>query len=288
MHLSVRGIRIPSELAHVVAMAPLLSFASMHLSKATDAADVYVLTLTHSPDGKGNFENRFNRTFTEDFHAALDFLEAETSGPAALVVTSQGKFFSNGLDLDFMMNPANAKEAPSIPAGLHGLLGRLIVFGVPTVAAINGHAFAGGFMLAQSCDYRVCNSERGFLCMNEAELGMPLSTAMNALLRDKLPGNTMRDTMLHARRWTASDALKAGIVDSTAPPNDLLKRGIAIAAQHAPRGANRKVYSQLKTMMWLDAALALTKGGTVDGMMAQAKDLAATLAQTSGHAMSKL
>ena len=63
---------------------------------------------------------------------------------------------------------------------------------MPTVAALPGHAFAGGFMLALACDYRVMNNRRGYCCLNEAEIGLPLTIGMTALVMAKLPGVALR------------------------------------------------------------------------------------------------
>ena len=106
----------------------VFSSKAMTLTQQEDGS-VFVLNMTHSPDGKGNYENRFNPEFVSAFNAALDFIESDTTGAAALVVCSAGKFFSNGLDLAAMKDFGAA-----IPAGLHQLLGRLLDFGCPTVA----------------------------------------------------------------------------------------------------------------------------------------------------------
>jgi enoyl-CoA hydratase/carnithine racemase len=113
--------------------------------------------------------------------------------------------------------------------------------------------------------------------MNEVELQMPLSTAMNALLKDKLSGVVFRDTILHARRWKGPEAVAAGFCDACAPAAQVLGQAIELAKLHAKRGVNQKVYSRLKTMMWLDAKTALTKGGTVEGMSEQMLELRARL-----------
>ena len=73
-------------------MASLYASESMEL---TYDAPVFILTMTHTPDGKGSFENRFNPTFVDNFHKCLDVVLERADGPAALVITSKGKFFSN-------------------------------------------------------------------------------------------------------------------------------------------------------------------------------------------------
>jgi enoyl-CoA hydratase/carnithine racemase len=103
-------------------------------------------------------------------HAALDTVDA-VEGPAALVTTGEGKFFSNGLDLDWLMGGGEGTEG--FIDEVHRLLGRVLGFGAATVAAVNGHAFAGGGMLAVAHDYVVMREDRGFWCLPEVDLGLP-------------------------------------------------------------------------------------------------------------------
>ena len=127
------------------------------------------------------------------------------------------------------------------------ILSRLLTFGLPTVAAINGHAFAGGFLLSLACDHRVMRTERGFLCMNEIDIGFALTPGMNALLDAKLPKHVMRDTVLQGRRWTAEEAVAQGFVDAVEAVEGLPAAAAAVAASHAPKGANSALVGARKT-----------------------------------------
>lgn len=100
-----------------------------------------------------------------------------------------------------------------------------IRYPMPTVALMNGHAFAGGLMLATSQDYRLAPSPRGFLCLNELVFGAPLKPAMSALFRVKYSHATYRSLVLEAKRFTGEDAVAAGIADDIAPKglDDLLR-----------------------------------------------------------------
>src|SRR5271170_1247900 len=85
---------------------------------------------------------------------------------------------------------------------------------MPTVALVNGHAFAGGLMLAMYHDYRIFNPSRGFLCLNELDFGVPLKPAMSSIFRQKIPYPAVyRSLVLEAKRFGAKDALEGGIVD---------------------------------------------------------------------------
>ena len=101
-------------------------------------------------------ENRFNLSFLAELNAALD--EAErASEPTALVITGEGRFFSNGLDLAWMSGEGK-ERAGEVVTGMMRVFARILASGLPTVAALNGHAFAGGAMLALACDFHVSTS----------------------------------------------------------------------------------------------------------------------------------
>src|SRR4051812_45910123 len=97
-------------------------------------------------------ENRFTPGFLDEFAAMLDELSA-VEGPCALVTTGTGKFYSNGLDLDWLGR--NTDEWGPYLDRVHGLFARLLTLPMPTVAALNGHTFAAGAMLAVGHDHRV-------------------------------------------------------------------------------------------------------------------------------------
>lgn len=119
---------------------------------------------------------------------------------------------------------------------------------MPTVAHINGHAFAGGLMLATAQDYRLAPSPRGFLCVNELLFGAPLKPPMAALFRTKFPALTYRNLVLEARRFAAPEAVAAGIVDAIAEkPEDVLA---FIAERDLATKAKSGVYGVLKAEMY--------------------------------------
>jgi enoyl-CoA hydratase/carnithine racemase len=80
-------------------------------------------------------------------------------GPSALIITSVGKFFSNGNDLQWLKE--TGKPPTAMAESLSVLLAKIATLPIPVVAAVNGHGFAGGCLLAMAADYRVMRSERG-------------------------------------------------------------------------------------------------------------------------------
>lgn len=188
-------------------------------------------------------ENRFNPHFVAAWNAALDEVEASTGDGALVTVGAEEKFFSNGLDLEWLTGPG-AKEAGRFLPSFIRLLGRIFSFPLPTVAAMNGHAFAGGGMLALAHDFRVMRADRGFFCLNEIDLRMPLAPGMAALISARLQGAVLRDVVLTGRRYGGPDAAAAGIVDEAAPQAEVLARAVERARALAVK--DRSAYATLK------------------------------------------
>lgn len=194
-------------------------------------------------------ENRWNTTFVREFDKALDEVERST-GPAALVTESvDDKFFSNGLDLEWRQ--AGDSNAPGGDISVFGsefmaLAARLITFPMPTVCAVNGHAFGAGFMIALCHDIRFMREDRGFMCANEVEIGMAIPQPELALFRHKLPMNVFFETVQFARRWTGRDALNAGIVQHVASLEAVRGAARNYAVAQARLGANRDINRWMK------------------------------------------
>ena len=208
--------------------------------------DVFVLTMDEG-------ENRWNTTFTRAFAAAIDEVEA-SEGPAALVTRSaHQKFFSNGLDLDWVMNPADHPDGGDRDAfgpEYMALLARLIVLPMPTICAVNGHGFGAGFMVALAHDIRIMREDRGYLCANELEIGLTVPEPEVALFRHKVPAPAFHETVMLARRWTGPDAASAGFVEAAVPLDALHDATMERAASLAKLAANRENYGWQKQVLY--------------------------------------
>jgi enoyl-CoA hydratase/carnithine racemase len=193
-------------------------------------------------------ENRFNPSFIAEFMRALD--DAEHADDAtALVLTGDGRFFSNGLDLAWMSGEGRDR-AGEVLSGMLGIFARLLGSPIPSVAALNGHAFAGGAMLALACDFRVMRTDRGFFCIPEIDLGLPLHPGMAALIQARLPKLTAHEAILTGKRYGGEEALARGIVDYATPEVDLLPKAISLAAPLA--GKNRSVMQTHRRLLYGD------------------------------------
>jgi enoyl-CoA hydratase/carnithine racemase len=213
---------------------------------------VFVLTLQSG-------DNRFNRTFLDALNAALDEVE-RSSGPAALVTTGgDPKFYSNGLDLAWLAGDGASEGGAFISAVLR-FLGRFMAFPLPTVAAINGHAFAAGGMLALAHDFRVMRADRGFVCFNEVDIKFPLSPGMTALIQSRLGPVAARDMILTGARIGGAEGQQRGVVDEAVTAEEVLPRAVARAVALADK--DRTTYASLKRGMYHEV-LALLDSGKV-------------------------
>jgi enoyl-CoA hydratase/carnithine racemase len=191
-------------------------------------------------------ENRFNRAFLDALNGALDTVE-KAAEPTALVTTGEGKFYSNGLDLDWLV-AEGASGAEAFLADFERLFARVLTFPTITVAALNGHVFAGGAMFSLAHDFRLMRTERGFWCLPEVDLGMPLRPGMNAVIEAKLPRRAYHESIVTGRRYAAEEAHSEGIVDGAVDESTLLERAVELAVRHA--GKNRDALVALKRGMY--------------------------------------
>ena len=164
--------------------------------------NVFVLNL-------GDGENRFHPDWVAAVDAALDEVE-KADGPRALVTTASGKFYSNGLDLDWL--GANPGAHDDYLASVHALLARMLILPVVTVAAVQGHCFAAGAMFSLAHDLRVMRADRGYWCLPEADIGLPFTPGMSALIQARLAPQVAHEAMVTARRYGGHAALAAGQV----------------------------------------------------------------------------
>jgi enoyl-CoA hydratase/carnithine racemase len=107
-------------------------------------------------------------------------------------------------------------------------------------------------MLTCACDLRVMRADRGYWCLPEVDLGLPLTDGMTAVVTARLPQTAAADAMLTGRRYGAAEALTRGIVDHIAPEPEVLDRAVAWAAEIAPK--NRAVIAAHKRILFSAAA----------------------------------
>jgi enoyl-CoA hydratase len=177
--------------------------------------------------GRGN---AISLPFIDAMHAALD----EVKDARAVVITGQGKVFSGGLDLP-AIHAYDRAECGAFVDAFEGLFRRIYSFECPLVAAVNGHAIAGGYILAMSCDYRVVAEGNYLLGANEAQLGIPFPAAAHEIVYQATPVGLRGAVMLQGKRFSPAEALISGIVQRMAA--DPVAAALEEARQFAAAGA---------------------------------------------------
>ncbi len=188
----------------------------------TRTGDVFVLKMQHD-------DNQFSIAMLDALDAAFDEVE-RSEGAAALVTTGTGKFFSNGLDLGYLGSPEGQANLAAYVSRVQGrIFARVLELPIPTVAAINGHAFAAGAMLAMCHDFRVMRDDRGFFCLPEVDINIPFTPGMDALLKTQLGPRAATKAMVWGHRFAAEEALAYGIVDEVTSEEQVVARAVEIA-----------------------------------------------------------
>jgi enoyl-CoA hydratase/carnithine racemase len=209
--------------------------------------DVFVLAWNDGAD------NRFRDEAIAGWNAALDEIEA-AEGPKALVTTGAGKFYSNGLDLDWAFRERK-DDFPGYVLDVLAILGRVLTLPCTTVCAGNGHAFGAGALLLSAHDFRLMRADRGFFCMPEIDMKAYLHPGMTAVLAARLPAQTAHEVIATGRRFGGAEARAAGIVEEALSEEALLPRAIALAGGLAAKA--HPVMKRLKSDLYPHVLAAL-------------------------------
>ena len=203
--------------------------------------NVFVLDL-------GDGENRFHPDWIASVNASLDEVE-KADGARALVTAATGKFFSNGLDLEWLF--AHGDQYQEYVVSVHELFARVLSLPLITVAALQGHTFAAGAMLSLAHDFRVMRADRGYWCLPEADIEIPFSRGMSALIQARLAPQTAHEAMTTARRYAGPDALAAGIVDRAVDEDAVRRTAVEIAESLTGKAGD--TLGTIKTRMYAPA-----------------------------------
>ncbi len=187
--------------------------------------DVFVLEL-------GDEENRFEPLWLGELRELVEEV-AIAAPPRALVTVGGGRFFSTGLDLDWIRDHDDG--VAELLADLHELLARMLELPVPTVAAVQGHAFAGGALFALAHDARVMRADRGYFCPPEIDGRIPFTPGLAGMIRARIAPQVAHEAMTTGRRYGGEEAVTAGIVDEAAAAESVRARAVARAAALADK-----------------------------------------------------
>jgi enoyl-CoA hydratase/carnithine racemase len=194
-------------------------------------------------------ENRFNPSFLDALLGVLDAIETDTTATALVVHSSHEKIFCNGIDLEWLVPVVRQKDMTAAKGffyQLNRLFKRLLTYPLVTIAAISGHAFAGGAVLACAFDFRFMRSDRGYFCLPEVDLGLPFFPGMNAILGRAIPHHALIEMQLTGVRLTADMCLAHHIVKGACPLPELMDEAMGFARRV---NKQRSVVAELKSRL---------------------------------------
>ncbi|CAE7249721.1 ECI1 [Symbiodinium necroappetens] len=233
----------------------------MELLKTEIVDDVAVVRLLapegQFPWGTRIFEHRLNPLLIQQVNAALDV--AERNGVNALTVIGDGRFFCNGMDLQYIS--ANVAESTKIQADAEKLMSRILTFGVPTVAAINGHITAGGAMLGLAFDKRLMPADSpGLFFVPGIDIGLVYSAGMTELMKAKLPSTMWNDTLCMGKRYQSAELKANRVLEETPAASEFFDVALQLAKSLKSKGKDpktRETMHGIKNNLYKDAVALL-------------------------------
>ena len=180
--------------------------------------------------GRGN---AIDHAFIDALGAALD--ETARDGARAVVLTGRGKVFCGGLDL-LTIHAYDRAELERFVDAFEGMFTRVLSFPRPVVAAVNGHALAGGCILAMAADYRIMAPGAFQIGVNEVMLGIPFPAAAFEVTRRATPKAAASVVMMQGRRFSPEEAVGAGIVHRLAGERGVVADAVEEAKRFAAGG----------------------------------------------------
>jgi enoyl-CoA hydratase/carnithine racemase len=201
---------------------------------------VAVITMT-------NGENRHNPTFTEAILKALDEIEKDASVSSVVIASSDPKNWSQGIDVQWLMGAFNNKDYQAIKDFMYGLnriFKRILLYPMPVVAAINGHAFGDGSIMACACDFRFMKSSKGFFCFPEIDISIPFLPGMICLVKKAFPYYKLEEAVYSGKRYGARELEAHHVITKSCEDDEaLLREAIAFAGTFTKK---RAIFGEMK------------------------------------------
>ena len=212
----------------------------MSLVKWEKQETVAVLTMDNGP-------NRMTLDYAQQMLAALDEAEADKGVKSLVITGSDGKNWSQGIDLEWLMTQVGGGRldvAKQFIYAMNDLFARLLLFPCPVIAALDGHAFGDGALLACCCDFRFMRADHGFFCFPEVDINIPFLPGMVAFSKKAIPQPLLTEMTLTGRRYTAPELEARGaITKACADREELMSQVMAWAA---PLQKGRAIVAELK------------------------------------------
>jgi enoyl-CoA hydratase len=195
--------------------------------KFTDHPSAVVVELCSNPVNKQNPE------YFQDLHNAFDRLDREFPGKP-VVLTAAGKIFCAGIDFEYVFPLFESGDLRRVREWFSAYRATMLrVFTSPrlTVAALNGHTFAGGMILGLCCDFRIAAEGPFKFALNEVPVGIAMPSAYIEILRYRLGNPVATETTLLGRVYDTQNAKRLGFVQEVVPPAELIGAALKLCGE---------------------------------------------------------
>ena len=192
---------------------------------------IHVLTLTNTQNGN---ENTLTTEVMHDYLAALDEIECYEGNTALMLTCEHEKTFSTGIDLVWLHAQDDAAKQQFSDA-FNTVLCRIALLNTPTIACLNGNAYAGGAILAAATDYRVMRNDRGRFCFPEVNIKIPFSPVTRDIVNLLPNQKAIKDMVLTGVAYTGIECLEHDLVRSIHPVDELQDAALDLALQLAQK-----------------------------------------------------
>ncbi len=207
-----------------------------------------------------NKENRQNLDFANAMIKALDEILEDTGILAVVIASSDEKNWSQGIDLQWLMERRADDDLNALRSFIYRMndvFKKLLLYPMPVIAAINGHAFGNGALLACTCDFRFMRSDKGFFCFPEVNVSIPFLPGMIAFARKAIPEYKYQEMVYTGRRFTALELEEHHVIRKACRDQDeLMKESMDFARTFEKK---RGIFGELKKRMYKSIVEVLEK-----------------------------
>ncbi|HRZ25887.1 MAG TPA: enoyl-CoA hydratase/isomerase family protein [Spirochaetota bacterium] len=200
-----------------------------------------------------NGENRQNLDYANSMLKAFDEILADKDIHAVIITSNDEKNFSQGVDLGWLMKKFQEKDLQSIKDFMYRtneVFKTCLTFPMPVIAAINGHAFGNGAILACACDFRFMRSDRGYFCFPEVDINIPFLPGMLGWCKKAIPPYKFQEMYLTGKRTSAPELEQHHvIVKACRDLDELRNESFAFAKSFTKK---RKIFAEHKKRMYKD------------------------------------
>lgn len=187
--------------------------------------DGKVATLTMN-DGQSVSKNAHNLTFATELLAKLEEVEANKDIKSLIITSDDEKNWSQGIDVPWFLGLIQKQDFAPLQTFLHTMdqvYEKLMSFPIPVIAAINGHTFGNGCVLAAACDFRVMRCDKGYVCFPEVDLGIPFLPGLVDVILKAFPQKTFNQMILTGKKYTADEMHQLGVIEFLSDDQESLK-----------------------------------------------------------------